>query len=868
VHQQSSFVDKLNSRPRLLYLIIFVVLLIIHLVIFRDVVAAIPSIWSGESTVVREELVPFFDIGKQFFSENTSTLTDSEESRVTYSFWTSWVRQYQVLPIALVLLNTISAFILFHSFYKIGRYFSSRRVLLGIIAAASAAFFIHFILLYSKVTHFYTLIFGFSLFAWSVSLVLEQIFAKRDIHWPRVFATSALALINPAIHYHVIFYLVLAVLTLLHTLFTFVLNRAHFKFYFKRNLIYFLAIVGLSLVPYALFILFAIGDTTSVPVNYWMIYYWSVDLPHLLSFDTASQIDMSRFGSYFAPDPRVNSLIASALIASVFLMKQWRNLVIAKKFFLVSMFVSMLLAIWMSLGYNDNSPYSFHFVLRSVALFLADQANVVADLAGKAIAVFINILRFPHRFQFIYFYLAGVILTVSLLWLKDNLQLKVKKSWIAASIVVLAVPLALFGSRDHIAVAFSGDFAGFLRPYSIPKDLVDIKDALAHSKSNKLFIMPTLESGREIVKDNASYSFIDKFLIYYLDQPTVYYGTAGDPRNKLVSYLVYQSVDNENSAWESLLTNNMGITHILVPKKLLDRHLGLTYMPGVEDEIADSLQGSKVFKRVYEGDDFDLYTASQRPNNKPPVLVDMYWDKLVEYLQSKDAVDSKIYLPLQIDKLSRQNHKTQLVTDNVERSFYDLYNAWSARYEFQPDNNRMIFDRDIIASSDFTNNALSLNTLDSKDNDYNSFGERVPSLVSLHTAKFAGLGKFAAKMDLNITVPEDGTYRVLLHAASKDDTITGVMGGQKIVFQKIQTDRGKTGDYIDFSYYYTDLDLVKGKPRLAVQNQDDHAVLVESGLLMPQKDIPPSIEGTNGRITITPTKTEGRYDITLTGEPL
>src|SRR5688572_22887915 len=100
--------EYLNTRPRLLYAIIFTIFLGVHVFIFRDIVAAIPDIWRGGATIVREELVPFFDFGNQFFSDKTSALTDSEEVRVTYSFWTSWVRHYAVLPIALVILNTIS----------------------------------------------------------------------------------------------------------------------------------------------------------------------------------------------------------------------------------------------------------------------------------------------------------------------------------------------------------------------------------------------------------------------------------------------------------------------------------------------------------------------------------------------------------------------------------------------------------------------------------------------------------------------------------------------------------------------------------------------------------------------------------------
>ena len=61
--------------------LIFGLILLFHLLTFREVLFSIPSIWQGEEVLVREELVPFFDFQTQFFdqilgeqSELTSTV--------------------------------------------------------------------------------------------------------------------------------------------------------------------------------------------------------------------------------------------------------------------------------------------------------------------------------------------------------------------------------------------------------------------------------------------------------------------------------------------------------------------------------------------------------------------------------------------------------------------------------------------------------------------------------------------------------------------------------------------------------------------------------------------------------------------------
>jgi hypothetical protein len=856
----------LRVRPWVVYSLLFLLLLVVHVIIFRDVLAAIPQILQGNSVVVREELVPFFSFSSQFWPESTSSLTSSEEVRVVYSFWTSWVRHYAVLPFALVLLNTISAFVLFYAFYRIGRFFAGRRGLAIMLAAALAAFLIHFILLYAKLTHFYTLVFGFSLFALSLSLVLEQLYFKRNISKWQTTAVILLVLLNPAIHYHVIFYFIFAFFVLVHTGFNVFYNRAFAKFYIKRNLLYFGVVTVLSLVPYLAFILIAGGSGTAsvsvnIPVNYWMIYHSSLHLISLFSLDTAAQIDMFRYGDYIKPWPRIGSMVVVFLIGSLFIMKQWKQLHIGKRVFVVSLFGALLLSIWMAMGYSESGWLSFHNVVGTITLYLTDQANALAQLAGQAIAMFVNVLRFPHRFQFIFFYLAGVLFMIALFWLHNSIRQK--RGALLAILAAIAVGLLpLFAAKDYFLVLTSGDFATFLKPYNIPADLKAIKSNLAQQNNDKLFILPTLESGRDVFADDHRHGFIDKFLIYYLDQPTLYHGTGGEPTHKAIAYSVYRAIEDGQPWWDDLLVYNLGITHVLQPKQATERPIGFSYMPGIGEAIAERLAESSLFTKTYDGADFALYETAARPANSH-TFVDLQWDEFTRYI-SEDQTFDNLYVPLQTQAFIANTDNTFLRSDNLERSFYNLYTAQRPQYTFYPNMVQLTFSRDLIASSTYTVNVLSFSTLNDQDDPYNTIGERMPSLLGTHSAQFIGVAAGNKGLSAEVKAPADGTYRVLLHAASQTDKLIGAIDNRGTVFNKITGDQGRHNDFIDMTYFYADVTLRQGSNTVMLHNPGDQALVVESLTIMPQVDIPADFTQTidQAGIQIIPIQSN-QYQVTL-----
>lgn len=831
------------QRPYIMYGLIFVLCLVLHLIMFRDVVAAIPDVLRGNAAIVREELVPFFNFGSQFWSEGTSELTSSDEVRTAYSFWTAWVRYDQVLPFALILMNALSLFLLFYAFHRIGRYFSQDRPFFGVAAAFLAAFVIYGILLYAKIAHFYVLIIGFSLFALAASLMIEQIFFKKELQWRNALAVLLLVLFNPAIHYHVIFYLLFIVIVSVHLLFNFTLNRGFFGYYLKKNILYFAVVTFGSLIPYALLIFATTHSSlssvsTDIPVNYWMIFYTSLPLQFIFSFDTAGHLDLLRYGNYLAPLPRFGSMVVTGLIGSLFLFWQWGKVSILKKVLLLTLFISMLVAMWMSIGYSPNTAFSFHAMLSGIALWLADQGGAVAETVGKGITIFINILRFPHRFQFIYFYLGGLLFMVVLMWLKAVLDGKIAKKWLTATLVVLIALFPIVASADYRTALASGDVATFVAPYKIPDDLKQIKAQLEARQDDKLFILPTLESGREIVKDGQRYSFLDKFLIYYLNQPTFYYGVGSNTQNKLLAYLVYRAISYNEPWWEDVLVHNLGITHIVKPKHIEPRARGITYLPGIDKAIDERLANSKNFHPVLEGDDFVLYEVNKGTDTTKRTMVDLQWRNFLNRMRDNKLANQAFSFPLQLDSFTKQQAEQQLFSDNPERSFYNFYAQLTPNSTFYPNPASLPFSPDLVASSNFTNNALSLSTLYSKGDAYNYLHEEIPSLVGLRTPSFVGLTKGNGRLALEFTVPADGEYRLLLHGGARTEEVEAELGGQLATLQKIAGDRVSDAGYIDFSYFMADVKLRAGKHTLKIKNATENALVAESLTLLPTRDVP------------------------------
>ena len=330
----------------------------------------------------------------------------------------------------------------------------------------------------------------------------------------------------------------------------------------------------------------------------------------------------------------------------------------------------------------------------------------------------------------------------------------------------------------------------------------------------------------------------------------------------MLAYLIYRAIAYNEPWWQDVLADNLGITNLLIPVQAKQRDKGIAYLPGIEGKIKKSLASGDRYKKTIGGKDYELYSLARPRTQNYSVMLDGQWQNTLEVLNKRRLAGYTTFLPVQMKEYARSSGAKKLMTDNIERSFYDFYQFSHSRATSVPRPAALPFSSQYIDSTNFTNNALSLSTLYSKDDGYNYLHEKLPSLANLQRPSFIGLTKGTVGLPVTLNVPQNGSYRILLHAASKKNQVQATMGGQQITLRKIQGDLGNQGDYIDFTYYYADVTLNSGSGKLVLQNTDANAVAVDSVNLMPKNDLPQDFSHVSlPNLAIAPTNKPLIYDI-------
>ncbi len=765
---------KLSTKK--LYGLIFLVFVVLHVVIFRDVLWHLPQLLSGQEVIVREELIPFFDFKSQFFDQidgGYSDLTSSQEVRVSYSFLTSWMRYYQVLPFALILLNALSAFLLFYAFFIVAKAYCRKepdKFSPAALFSFVAALVIHLILLYSKITHFYTLIAGFSLFAVALSFYLIEVFFRSSFSWKKIFLISLLVLINPAIHYHILFYVATALVSFI------VLVQALRKGssragQIKSALGMFLAIALLSGIPYGAFVLLTSGDdvTSSIPAIHYIIKGASIPLTHLFALDSSSQVDLFLHGVYIPLDIRSLKLVYPLLILFSLLLfrffsKEQRN-------FTVLLVFVLLFSFWMSIGYTES--FSFHELLRQIALFLDATNHGISLMLLKILYLFIEILRLPNRFQLIAFFVIGLLLTIGPLhildWLKRIIPFRFAVYLAPALAVLLLLPFALMG--DYRDTLLSGNFNGYIQPWTVSSDLVQVKQLLDQRRDGKLMVLPTLESGRIVGNDDETYNnFIDKFFIYYLNYPTLYYGTSSDIENKLTVQLLYRSLLYNQDWWNDVMVNISDLRYILVIKDISYRRVGQVYLPRFEKSLYTQIEKSPYLEKVYEGSQYDLFEL--KPRAVPvdtKMSLDLNWTNYLKVaIQSpRDFVQRVNLIPILLqNKPDRQDES--ILTDDPYRTVTDLFGLANPKKIIKPSPYLFPFDPSLLPSTIYTNTMPSMSALYGTNN---FFQLPVPVIYQVFQGQFFALKPQANTINLPFRIVERNRYALLLRGTNAGTSV-------------------------------------------------------------------------------------------------
>lgn len=447
---------------RKIAIIIGVIYFSLSAIMFRNVIANIPLVLSGQAVINGDELVPFFNPQSQLIEQaegKFNQLTNGYEFRVRYAFLTTWVRYYKVLPFAIVLVIpgiTYLAYLVTAAFLaRVLTQFSPVKIY---ILTAAPVLMIFLVMTYAKITHFYTLILGFSLFLVAAVLMTDGLIFPQKKQYKPIIIACLITLFNPAVHYLVLFglYMALSVVTLILVDAITVLQngswrniyrwrawkagiqifRKKWKYLFVQVRFWrcigaFLMLAVFTLAPYGAFVKFYAlrgveNLSETVPADYYFIQDASISLGHVLAFDMAGIMDKELTGDYLAKEPRWANLVYMALMLIPLLWKRARTQIFINeplRLFMIVVYTNTIFSMWATLGYSDPSwGPTFHRTISAISNYANGTQSVVGDLVTKLLATVVQVLRFPHRFELIMFMMACVLVSIGLIWAEDALE--------------------------------------------------------------------------------------------------------------------------------------------------------------------------------------------------------------------------------------------------------------------------------------------------------------------------------------------------------------------------------------------------------------------------------------------------------------
>lgn len=802
--------QKITVVVGLIYLGLF-------LFIFRDVIVSIPAIWRGEVVINGDELVPFFNPHSQLIDQAAgkfNQLTNGYEFRVRYSFLTTWMRYYKVLPLAILFVIPSVVFVGYWSvagfLSKVFPQFDARDVY---ILTAAPVLMIFMVMIYSKITHFYTLVLGFSLFLVAMLAMSSGLIFPQKRPYVPIIAACLITLLNPAVHYLILFalFMSMAVATLTFLDVYDVIRLGYWRIPFQwrrypefirflwyewrrllvenrflRTMIAFALLGVMTLAPYGAFVKFVAlrgvpNLAETVPGDYYFIQDASIPLGHMLAFDLAGIMDKLRTGDYLARVPRWPNVSYMILM---FLPLLWgrvrRGLAVNKALwaFLYAAFTTTLFSMWATLGYSGAAWVpTFHRTMAYISNIANDSQSVIGDLVVKLMATIVQVLRFPHRFELIMLMMACVLLPMSYLWVHKALLDKLPVGWVrlrrylpVLMAVLFFVPF--FSNAPYRTVFPSGNFGGFLTPYPVDP-LKEVKENLLKLPPGKVVVLPPTETAKAIVDINGvEHKFIDKFHIYYLDLPSFYYGLTGDSDNKHEFFLMLRAMYYEQGWWINV-ARDLDIKYIVINKELVANTVGgQEYLREVERIIIPELDRRDAYlTELFQNESYALYEFTDLPKaDRVPLYIDTDWNTFLQVV-SRNLELTRYYdlrYPMVASDLAEYD-QLALLTDDPASSWLNLYIKDNRERYFRPDGTILPFNPNIISSSYYLSPMFRLFQFFS-DSKYNRLNMITPGLWGTISGGFIGLPR-ATQFRVNVTLPEDGEYRLMMRGAAVANTL-------------------------------------------------------------------------------------------------
>lgn len=797
--------------------------------VFRGIITAVPDILSGRRILVGDELVPFFNPTSQLFDQargEYSQLTNGYEFRVRYSFLSTWLRHYQVLPFAVLLIIpgiTWAAYLITSWFMaRVFRSLSIQAVYLGTVFPTGL---IYMIMVYAKVTHFYTLVLGLMLMTASAFIMLQALLFQRD-RWARRMALSCLiTLLNPAVHYLILFALFMSLSTgtlLLGELARWIrrggLRRAVLAVgrpstvlgairsgprswvgplrrlldsTTGRCAISMVMLVAVAIIPYGLFVKFVAlrgipNLSETVPGDYYFIRDASVSLVHVLSWDLAGIMDKILFGDYLAKVPRVPNMLYTILVfipilvpgirGSLFRDRNHRQL-------LGVIYVNTVFAFWATVGYGEPTWLpTFHRSLSAVTRILYSTESPVGDLTLMISSTIVQVLRFPHRFQLILFMLGPLLMSLPLAWAADRLHLRwvdrrsvhesariVQPTYVALTVALgTCFFLPFLSNTPYRSVYGSGDFNGFFNAYPV-QELKELKTALLELPEGKTVVLPPTETAKLVIgPDGVAHKFIDKFYIYYLDGPSFYYGLTGDSENKFEFFLLLRSLYYQQDWWINI-ARDIGLDYVVLNKQVEDnRGVGAEYLPDLETYLRTQIEAQSGYvETVFENGSFVLYRLTDpAPDEREVLLFDTSWKGYLDGVYARldlSACYDFQYLA-RYEPPGPDDPPVNLVATDPRSAAIDLWARANLDHFAAPSSKTFAFNADVISSAYYLSPMFRLYLFFS-DTKWNRNEMITPGLFGTLTGSFVGVPR-ATQLKMPISVAEPGRYRLLLRASA------------------------------------------------------------------------------------------------------
>lgn len=630
---------------------------------FRHVIANIPLVLSGEAVINGDELVPFFNPDSQLIDQAAgkfNQLTNGYEFRVRYSILTTWMRYYKVLPFAIPLVIPGVTYLSYLFVALLLRRILPQYKPEAIYQLTAAPVLMIFVIMaYAKITHFYTLILGFSLCLVSITLMTYGLIFPQENPYKPILAACVITLFNPAVHYLILFalYMAFAVLTLivmdgigwfkdgswrnvyhpriwwsgLKTLWK-DWRRLFVEVRFWRSVGAFVMLGVGTLLPYALFVKFYAlrgvpNLSETVPGDFYFIQDASISIGHVLAFDMAGIMDKEFTGDYLAKVPRYSNMVYSFLLFVPLFFKRVREEIFNTeelKAFRNVMYVVTFFTMWATMGYSGASWFpTFHRTMAFISITANGMQSGIGDLVVKLMGTIVQVLRFPHRFELVTFMVATILISLTLVWLHDTFmekgfgeivwvltgrrigevkagkQKQVRAGWEAGRFIPMMMALLfmvpIFSNESYRVVFSSGDFHHFLTPYPVGP-LKEVKEALLQLPPGKVVVLPPTETAKVIVDINGvEHKFIDKFHIYYLDLPSYYYGLTGDSDNKHEFFLMLRALYYQQPWWINI-ARDLDLKYIVVNKELVANTVGgQEYLREVERILIPELDSRSAY---------------------------------------------------------------------------------------------------------------------------------------------------------------------------------------------------------------------------------------------------------------------------------